>query len=478
MSLCGSRLRGVTKWGWRLGLVAFGLAAAGRLDAASAFFRSQLSQDFSTISLDAGGASFFVDGDQLRFQLFLDEHFKQFCSAVLMTDSRQAVMPLGQGEFVFAPMCDPVQVPGSDPPVFLQCDGLRAGYSFSGTIPLNETLVRELFAGQGEVFIHLPAQGTNGPYWDVPPPVRGRLRVSPDSNLATALAGLPRTPRSLTAIAGSGPVYFPFNNWPSAGLDVDHDGVLDYGLRGLTLCTMSIPADCTSMFGLGCAGANQLLFRDAAALVVPAGTVIGPTPPDSAVWFSSESIALTRSDWGSCYRPWSDELGRLGEGYLGVKLQREGRAHYGWIRVRLPRGKPLWTLSPYFPDPSGPGGFNPPRSTIPVPTASPTEPPVSFAEMGPVIEEWAFEPDPDQPILAGAKPVVVPLAIEGRHRPSYVRVSVTAEPGRSYGVQFKSDLTERSWVTVGGLWIATAARLQMDLPIAAGTGFYRVVEAD
>ncbi len=478
MSLCGPRLRGVTKWGWRLGVLTFGLAAAGRLDAASAFFRSQLSQDFSTISLDAGGASFFVDGDQLRFLLFLDEHFKQFCGAVLMTDSRQAVMPLGPGEFVFAPMCDPVQVPGSNPPVFLQCDGLRAGYSFSGTIPLNETLVRELFAGQGEVFIHLPARGTNGPYWDIPPPVRGRLRVSPDSNLATLLAGLPRTPRSLTAIAGSGPIYFPFNNWPSDGVDVDHDGVLDYGLRGLTLCTASIPPECSSMFGLTCAPHAELLVRGVEARVVGSGTWIGSAPPSDALWVSSPSVALTRNHSGSCFRPWSGDLGMQGEGYLGVRLRRDDHTHYGWIRVRLPRGKPLWTLPPYFPDPSGPGGFNPPRSADLGPSGSLWEPPVSFAEMGPVIEDWAFEPEPDRPIRAGARPFVVRFALEGIQREGYLRVSAPTESGRAYAVQFKPDLSSASWVTLGGLWLAGATQARLDLPIGTAQGFYRIVEAD
>jgi hypothetical protein len=460
-------------------LAALLAAQVGLVAHASVSFRSQLTQDFSTICFDAGGASFFLEGDRLRFLIFLDEAYRSNCGAALMTDSRQATIPLGPGEFVFAAMCDPVQVPGSDPPVFNACDGLRSGYAYSGFIPLNETLLRELLAGKGEIFIHLPAQGASGAYWNVPPPVRGRLALMPGSDPVAALAAPPRSPRSLTAVGGSGPVDFPvFGDWPAAGVDVDHDGQVDLGLHGLTLCTMSIPADCSSMYGLACAGGNQLLFSGQAALVVPPGTRIGPTPPGESVWLTSGSIALTRSGSGSCFRPWTDELGRMGEGYLGVKLLRDNREHYGWIRVRLPRGKPLWTLTPYFPDPSGPGGFNPPWSTNLAPTGTPLEIPVSFAEFGPVIEDWAFEPEPGKPILAGAKPVVARLAWEGIPREGYLRVSLASEVGRAYAVQFKPDLSVRTWATIGGLWITASPQSRLDLPLGDGVGFYRVVEAD
>lgn len=461
-----------------LSLASAGLAQIHFSTNAPVIFQSQLHQQFSDVAFHAGWASFQVDVGQLQFQVFLDGYFSNFCGAVLFTDSRQVTLQTGTGQFMYVPMCDPVLVPGSDPPVFISCDGLRAGTYYAGSIPLNETLLRELIAGQGQVWFHLPAWRANGPYWDVPPPVQGRLLQMPGGDVTNALAGLPRSPRSLTAVVGAGPVSFPFDLSPSPGVDVDRDGVADFGLHGRTLCTMSIPSDCSTMFGISCASSSQLLVQGWDALVVPLGTGIGPTAPTNAAWGSPGMDSLTSTLSGSCYRPWTGELGRLGEGYLGMKLRRADGDHYGWIRVRLPRRTSFLTLSPYFPDPSGPGGLNPPWPVIEPGSLGLLLEPVAIWEFGPVIEDWAYEPAPDTPILAGARPFPVPIQCGGVRRAGYMRLSFVGEIGRGYAVQFKSDLVTDRWATLDWLLIPTAPQSVMDLPMSGATGFYRVVEAE
>jgi hypothetical protein len=446
-------------------------------------FQSQLHQQYSDYAWHAGWAAFHVEGGQLQFEVFLDAYFSNFCGVALFTDSRKATIQMGTGQFMFVPMCDPVLVPGSDPPVFISCDGLWAGTYYVGSIPLNETLLRELVAGQGEVFFYLPAWRANGPYWDVPPPVQGRLLQVPGGDVTNALAGLPRTPRSLSAVLGAGPVSFPFASFPiheliNPAVDVDQDGRADYGLHWRTLCTLSIPSDCSTMFGVSCASSNQLLVQGWEALVVPLGTTIGPAAPTNAAWGTPGMDSLTSTHSGSCYVPWTGELGRLGEAYLGVKLRRTDGDHYGWMRVRLPKGKPFSILQPYFPDPAGPGGLNPPWPVVLSGRLDSPEESVAVWEFSPVIEDWAYEPAPNTPILAGARPFPVPIACGGVRRGGYLRMSFTGEVGRAYSVQFRPDLTTHRWASLGWLLIPTAPQTVLDLPMPGATGFYRVVEAE
>jgi len=442
-------------------------------------FNSQLYQQFPDLSFHAGWASFYADASQLTFQIFLDGAFSNFCGAVLLTDSRQVTIEMGTGQFMFVPMCDPVLVPGSDPPVFISCDGLTAGIYYTGGIPLNETLLRELLAGQGEVVILLPARGATNFYWDVPPPLQGRLLQRPGGNNSAALAGLPRAPRSLTALAGVGPVFFPFDDYgPNRAVDVDADGAGDFALHGLTLCTLSIPGDCTTMFSLSCLDTNEILTGGYDLAVVPLGTPIGPAPPPGATWVGSSRRLLTSSNSGSCTRPWGGNLGRWGEGYLGLKLRRPDGDHYGWMRVRLPAGRQPLAPGPYTPNLGSPAGFNPPWPLVG--SAGPKsdvvlEPVWAF---GPVIEDWACEPTPGTAILAGARPFSLPLSCDGVQRPGHLRMSFPGQVGRAYAVQFKPDLTTGRWTNFGAMLIATSPQAILDLPIAGPGGFYRVLEAD
>jgi hypothetical protein len=448
-------------------------------------FQTQLNQEFATMIWDAGWASFQTEAGQLRFHVFLDPSFNNFCGVVLSTDSRQAAVQIGSGEFMYVPMCQPVLVPGSDPPVYNSCDGMRGVTCYTGSIPLNETLLRELATGQGEIRFHLPASGANGSYWEGLPPVKGRLLPLPGGDLTNALASLPGAPRSLTAVHGAGPVSFPpLLDSLTSTVDVDQDGHADYGLQGSIVCTTLFPSDCSTTFGLSCLASNQLLAQGLKPLAVPLGTSIGPAAPTNAAWGNAGMDSLTSTRSGSCYLPYTGELGRLGEAYLGVKLRRADGDHYGWMRVRLPKRtsfpvlNPTCPGSPNFPDPSGPGGMT---NLVPVLQPGNLDLPsqtIVVGELSPVIEEWAYEPAPNTPILAGAKPFPVATSCAGVRRAGYLRLSFAGEAGRGYALQSKADLTTREWSSLGWLIISTASETVLDLPISGASGFYRVVEAE
>jgi hypothetical protein len=446
-------------------------------------FQAQLNQEFSDtlwVILDAGWASFQTAGGQLDFQVFVDTYFSNFCGVVLSTDSRQATVSMGRGEFMYIPICQPVLVPGSDPPVYISCDGMRAVNCYTGSIPLNETLLRELATGQGEICFHLPAVGVSGSLWDIPPPVKGRLLPLPGGDLDQALASLPRTPRSLTAVVGAGPVQFPLISGSFAStVDVDQDGQADFGLEGSIICTLSIPGDCTTTFGVSCADHNQLLVQGWQAVVVPLGTRIGPATPADTAWGNTTGVSsLTSTRFGSCQLPYIGELGRLGEAYLGVKLRRADGDHYGWMRVRLPKRASVVPSQPALVNPPSPFGMTNLLQVIKPPRLESPPQLVAISEAGPVIEEWAYEPAPNTPLLAGAKPFPVTTSCAGVKRAGYLRLRFAGEAGRGYAVQFKPDLTTREWGSLGWLLISTASESVLDLPMAGACGFYRVVEAE
>lgn len=230
------------------------------------------------------------------------------------------------------------------------------------------------------------------------------------------------------------------------------------------------------MFNVSSHGEHQLLVQEGVITVLSAGSRIGPEAPAETTWAGPGQASLTTLGWGGCARPWSGELGRLGEGYLAIKLRRAGRDHYGWVRMRLPQPVSRLPTIPLPPFPPPPGGLDVQAAWEPVP---PVELPLTgLREFSPVIEDWAWEPSPDTPIPAGARPFPVRLVSGGMRRADHLRVHFISEPGRSYAVQFKPELAARGWETLGGLWIAGASQTALDLPLSGTLGFYRVIEAD
>jgi hypothetical protein len=422
-------------------------AAAGETNTTNASFQfqAQLSQEYTNMAWDAGWASFQVQGDQLQFEVFLDAMFTNYCSASLMTVSRQVTVQMGAGQLVWSSMSG--EVWSMNEP-HLVTFGMRNFEYHTGSIPLHVTLLRELLVGNGTIQINLPGWAANGGFWEFPPLVTGRLLPVPGGDATNALAGLPRTPRSISARVSKGPLYFPVN-YPSIGVDLNSDGQVDFGCSGQMICTMSIPSSCTTMYGISCVSNAQLLVQAGATMVLPLGESIGALPPTNSAW-GNPSVSLTDTLSGGSYLPWTGELGRRGEGYLGARLQLADGDHYGWIRVRLPI----------------PGGF-----------VGPVGPGV-IVEMGPVVEEWAFEPIPQVPIQAGARPISVGLRWENASQAGIIRAGFTGETGRTYAVQFNPDLGLKNWTNHGALLNLTSPDKTLDLPMPGSRGFYRILEAE
>lgn len=391
-------------------------------------FVTMLSLSTATNSFFAGTGDFLIGCDTLQFNIDIPIILSNIVGAVLFTPSRQVTLNLGGGGFSFLST-------NTFWPPYYSAEGV---WHYSGSIPLNETLRSELQQGQGRLNVYL-----SGASWNQQQMIlRGNLLGLLAPNETNSATCWPRHPRSISARYSKGPtpLYPIISVVPN--LDLDRDGQPDYSLSSGTLCTASIPAFCTSFYSISCLASNELLLNHSSSAILEMGTLFGPQPPTNSTWSYTGGAFLTSVGFGnSGYNPWYGPLGFMGEGYLGTRIPMADGWHYGWIRVRLP-------------------GTND-----------------SF-DWGLVFEDWAFEPQADTPILAGAKPFEVAAQSLGIVRPGFLRIQIPAEPGRSYIVQRKQILTALDWENASYIFIATSSSIQIDLPIADAMGFYRVLEAD
>lgn len=390
-------------------------------------FVAMLSFASATNAFFAGTGDFLIGCETLQFNLDIPLSFSNIVGAALSAPSRQATVNLGTGQF--SPVSTNMWLP------FYSVDGVL---HFSGLIPLNETLRSELQNGQGQFSVYLSRS-----FWDQQQIVlRGNLLGVLNPNETNSTACWPRHPRSISAryTKGTTPLYPVDYELPN--LDVDRDGQPDYSLSSGTLCTASIPAFCTTFFSISSLRSNELLLNHYSSAILEMGARISSQPPTNANWSVASGAAITGTSFGaSDYNFWSGPLGYIGEGYLGTRMAMADGWHYGWIRVHLP-------------------GIN------------------DGFGMSLVFEDWAFEPQADTPILAGAKPFEVAAQSLGIVRPGYLRIQIPTEPGRSYIVQRKPTLSTLDWENASYIFIATSTSIQIDLPIANAMGFYRILEAD
>ena len=399
-----------------------------------------------------GAGGFQVDCTLLRFVLNVADPFTHIEAALLTTSSREVRMDLGPGQPVVAPLFAPVQGIGqatsAAAPVDL--DFLYPAHQYSGQVPLTETLLRELQAGDAGLTLYLPTAAANPlAFLPVNQPdfeARGFLLALLQPGATNPAPCWPRAPRSTTVRYTPGPaVGFYWRPFFALGLDLDGDDQPDFSLGGGTLCTDSIPACCTTWYGVSAVSSNELLVLGSKLAVVEIGTSLGPAPPPDSAWSAAGGI-LTECGFGCDYRPWSGELGRRGEGYLGARLRRADGDHYGWMRVVLAGS----SASPF--------------------------PALSFH--GPVVVDWAFEPQPGVATVAGARPYPAAVAISGIKRPGYLRTRVATQPGWSYAVQQRSSIAQGNWQSAGLNFVGDSFETLLDLPITGAAGFYRVVEAE
>lgn len=416
-------------------------------------FVCTLAQRGSNYSFFAGQGGFKIECTRLLFDLNLAEPFTDFTGAILATASRQVRVDLGAGELVAVSLCEPVQIPGDTnfPPVWIGCDGFYSAQHFSGEIPLTETLRRELQAGQAELWVFLDESWAGS--FPVSTLASGSLLALPQPGATNPTPCWPRAPRSTTVRYVPGPAFqMPWQVWWNPRLlDVTSDGIPDYGFRGETLCTMFIPPFCVTCFGVSCVASNQLLARGGMAAVVELGTPIGPVTPTDSAWTAGVLVLTSFRSGAEGYQPWTGDLGRLGEGYLAACVRLADGEHYGWIRVRLPGNQVFQAVT------------NESGVMFPV-------------ELAPVIEDWAFESEPDVPILAGAKPYPVPVQSLGLGLGRNLLARVATQPGWRYALQRKTSLSEVSWQNMG--FFVAFPDTRLELPTTGAQGFYRVVEAE
>jgi hypothetical protein len=210
-----------------------------------------------------------------------------------------------------------------------------------------------------------------------------------------------------TLSAHSGIIYsggpsFPAGNlrdWSTADLDMNHDGAVEFSFwsSGM-LCTADIPTSgCGWPFYVRTALANGVLMKGYDVSPQLLGEQILSEPPTNATWnipggFYGAGISywwysLQGRDLGGqlAHSGWSGGVGEVGVGYLGVRFHAADGLHYGWIRVRLPRGMLLFQPLPANPSPL-------PASDQPLPV---------LLELTPVVVDWAYESRTNTPIRAG-----------------------------------------------------------------------------
>jgi len=178
------------------------------------------------------------------------------------------------------------------------------------------------------------------------------------------------------------------------------------------------------------------------------GPELGPTShpraslfPDPPLWIALRGLARLSFGFNGngdiTGGPWHPEGAGIGDdGYLGFEFTAEDGVHYGWIHIR------------------------------------------EFAGLGGWFYEYAYERRPGVPILAAAKPVVLPTAAPEVARAGYLRLKWPSEVGTAYQVQAKTRMDAFTWTNLGFVIPATATETMVDLPMEGAAQFFRVIEAD
>ncbi len=136
--------------------------------------------------------------------------------------------------------------------------------------------------------------------------------------------------------------------------------------------------------------------------------------------------------------------------FMGIQFQIGQDWHYGWVRIR-------GGLSGEYFTPEGWRFFLAPPAWI---------------------LDWAYETRPNTPIKAGARPVMVGVAVPVVVRAGFLRLSWLSEIGKAYQVQSKASLDAPGWTNLNFAVPATSTNTLLDLPMTGATQFFRVVEAD
>lgn len=247
------------------------------------------------------------------------------------------------------------------------------------------------------------------------------------------------------------------------GADLDGDGQSDFYVTAVEgLVTLDIPASLFSVADdLLTGDQNEYLARDESyfafgilhsswkAAFVQKGASIDANGTLDGHWANPPGRAqlsvqtYTRNTNETYDVSWTPPFSTSPDAYLGVRMSLADGWHYGWIRV----------------------------SSYPNGDTNQVAQSMGFVE-------WAYETRPNTSILAGAKPVVLPLAAPKIARAGHLRLTWPAETAKAYVIQSKAALSDVKWSNLNTTVIGNGNPASVDLPLTGPSQFFRVVEAD
>jgi hypothetical protein len=216
---------------------------------------------------------------------------------------------------------------------------------------------------------------------------------------------------------------------------LNEDAKPDLVFSGSWLFTTDYPSSGSwiSCFVCGSNGAQLLKDNDGALVVLPYGQQIGM----STNWISDDMFVtgewinnLTGTSSG-----WQGNLGKMGRGFLPVRLQASDGIHYGWVQIDV--GSDLLEF--------------------------------------PGVVDWAYESEPDVPAVAG----VVPLVAVGASLIGTDAISLNWKPeyGVTCQVQTRKDVAIGHWLNIGDKTAVDAPISNMTLQTnSEPSAFFRVVQ--
>lgn len=151
-------------------------------------------------------------------------------------------------------------------------------------------------------------------------------------------------------------------------VDVNGDGVNDFLLDMQFIISLDSPtSEMSSVLRLGLSSDSSIIGQSYYSEPLGEGEIIGPQPASGFIWITNNYPVPVAEQFQNyrtgLTRPWDGVLADPAKPYLGVRFSAEDGTHYGWVRFGFKVG------------------------------------PIGSYPGGPAIIEWAYETQPDTPIV-------------------------------------------------------------------------------
>jgi hypothetical protein len=228
--------------------------------------------------------------------------------------------------------------------------------------------------------------------------------------------------------------------WGNAGTPAIYNLVFN-GQAAFTFTSQDTGFDIDPMASNKVIGGYLDNFGAAGAYPLSGGALIGPDTGTNYTWIGHDPVLgglvlATERDSGTIGSPilFTGPFAGITAAYIGLQFYSDNQVYYGWVRVGAPA-----TIN---------GGW---------------------------IYDYAYQTQPNTPILAGAVPLA-PLATPQIVRPGNLRLNWQSQTNMAYQVQFKEQLDSLFWTNLDLTIIATATNTSADVPMVGTARFYRVVQ--